>query len=46
MKDFDIGMTFPINYTKADHEGTTQIEIVHVAPDLKWQSIGSGGEKR
>jgi branched-chain amino acid transport system substrate-binding protein len=46
MKDFDIGMTFPVSYTKADHEGTTQIEIVRVAPDLKWQSIGSGGEKR
>jgi len=46
IKDFDIGMTFPVSYTKTNHEATTQIEIVRVGPDLKWESIGSGGEKK
>ena len=43
MKDFDIGLTFPITFTKTSHEGTTQIEIVQVGPDLKWHSVASGG---
>lgn len=45
MKDFDIGVTFPVTFTKTNHEGTTQIEIVRVAPNLDWESIATGGAK-
>jgi branched-chain amino acid transport system substrate-binding protein len=39
MKNFDVGVTFPISYSKDNHEGTTQVEIVRVAPDLKWEAV-------
>ncbi len=39
MKNFDIGVTFPVSYSKDNHEGTTQVEIVRVAPDLKWEAV-------
>jgi branched-chain amino acid transport system substrate-binding protein len=46
VKNFDTGLTFPVSFSKTNHEGTTQIEIVRVAPDLKWESVAaSGGEK-
>jgi branched-chain amino acid transport system substrate-binding protein len=45
MKDFDIGITFPVTFTKDSHEGTKQVEIVRVGPDLKWEAIATGGEK-
>jgi branched-chain amino acid transport system substrate-binding protein len=45
-KNFETGMTFPVTFTKSDHEGTSEIEIVRVAPDLTWQSIGTGGQKK
>jgi branched-chain amino acid transport system substrate-binding protein len=45
MKNFDIGVTFPVSYSKDNHEGTTQVEIVRVAPDLKWESIAQSSGK-
>jgi branched-chain amino acid transport system substrate-binding protein len=45
IKDFDTGMTFPISYSKDNHEGTTQTEIVKVGPDLKWQTVARAGAK-
>jgi len=39
MKNFDVGVTFPISYSNDNHEGTTQVEIVRVAPDLKWEAV-------
>jgi branched-chain amino acid transport system substrate-binding protein len=39
MRNFDTGMTFPISYSKDNHEGTTETEIVKVGPDLKWQAV-------
>lgn len=44
-KNFDIGLTFPVSFSKTNHEGTTQIEIVRVGSDLKWHSIAAGGGK-
>jgi branched-chain amino acid transport system substrate-binding protein len=46
MKNFDTGLTFPVSYSKTDHEGTTQIEIVRVRPDLKWESVAAGGGQK
>ncbi len=47
IKNFDTGVTFPVIFSKTDHEGTTQIEIVRVESDLKWHSIASeGGGKK
>ena len=45
MKDFDTGMTFPVSYTKDNHEGTTLVEIIRVAPDLKWESVAQSTGK-
>jgi branched-chain amino acid transport system substrate-binding protein len=45
MKNFDVGMTFPITYSKDNHEGTTEVEIIRVAPDLKWESIAQSSGK-
>jgi branched-chain amino acid transport system substrate-binding protein len=42
-KNFDTGMTFPISYSKDNHEGTTETEIVKVGPDLKWQAVARSG---
>ena len=42
-KSFDTGMTFPISYSKDNHEGSTQIEIIRVRPDLKWESVSQIG---
>jgi hypothetical protein len=38
-------MTFPITYSKDNHEGTTEVEIIRVAPDLKWESIAQSSGK-
>ena len=38
-KDFDTGMTFPVSYSKDNHEGSTLVEIIRVRPDLKWESV-------
>jgi len=46
MKNFDTGLTFPVSYSSSDHEGTTQIEIVRVRPDLKWESVAAGGGQK
>ncbi|HEY7247788.1 MAG TPA: ABC transporter substrate-binding protein [Xanthobacteraceae bacterium] len=43
IKNFETGMTFPISYSKDNHEGTTQVEIIRVRPDLKWESISKIG---
>jgi uncharacterized membrane protein len=45
MKNFDIGMTFPVSFSKDNHEGTTLVEIVKVAPDLKWESVAQSSDK-
>jgi hypothetical protein len=45
MKNFDIEMTFPVSFSKDNHEGTTQVEIVKVAPDLKWESVAENSGK-
>jgi branched-chain amino acid transport system substrate-binding protein len=45
MKSFDIGMTFPVSFSKDSHEGTTMVEIVKVAPDLKWESVAQSSGK-
>ena len=42
-KNFDTGMTFPISYSKDNHEGTTETEIVRVGQDLKWQAVARSG---
>jgi branched-chain amino acid transport system substrate-binding protein len=39
LKDFDSGVTFPITYSKESHEGTKQVDIIRVKPDLKWESV-------
>jgi branched-chain amino acid transport system substrate-binding protein len=39
LKDFDSGVTFPITYSKESHEGTRQVDIIRVKPDLKWESV-------
>jgi branched-chain amino acid transport system substrate-binding protein len=44
-KNFDTGMTFPISYSKDNHEGTTETEIVRVGQDLKWQAVARSGGK-
>jgi hypothetical protein len=38
-------VTFPISYSKDNHEGTTETEIVKVGPDLKWQTVAQSGGK-
>jgi len=43
IKNFDTGMTFPISYSKDNHEGTTEVEIIRVQPDLKWESVSQIG---
>ena len=43
IKNFDTGMTFPISYSKDNHEGSAQVEIIRVRPDLKWESISQIG---
>ena len=44
-KNFDTGMTFAISYSKDNHEGTTETQIVRVSPDLKWQTVARIGGK-
>jgi branched-chain amino acid transport system substrate-binding protein len=43
LKDFDTGVSFPITYSKESHEGTKQVDIIRVAPDLKWESVSRIG---
>jgi hypothetical protein len=38
-------MTFPISYSKDNHEGTTEVEIIRVRPDLKWESVSQIGRR-
>jgi branched-chain amino acid transport system substrate-binding protein len=45
IKNFDTGMTFPISYSKDNHEGTTEVEIIRVQPDLKWESVSQIGRR-
>jgi branched-chain amino acid transport system substrate-binding protein len=45
IKNFDTGMTFPISYSKDNHEGTTEVEIIRVRPDLKWESVSQIGRR-
>ena len=40
-KNFDTGVTFPISYSKDNHEGTRAVEVIRVAPDLKWETLGT-----
>jgi len=44
-KDFNIGMTFPISYSKTNHEGTTQVEIIKVNDNLEWESVAQSSGK-
>jgi branched-chain amino acid transport system substrate-binding protein len=44
-KNFETGMTFPISYSKDNHEGTTETEIVRVDADLKWQAVARASGK-
>jgi branched-chain amino acid transport system substrate-binding protein len=37
LKEFDTGITFPVTFTKDSHEGTTQVSIIRVNPQLKWE---------
>jgi branched-chain amino acid transport system substrate-binding protein len=43
VKDFDTGVTFPISFGKDSHEGSRQVEIIRVRPDLKWESVARIG---
>jgi branched-chain amino acid transport system substrate-binding protein len=43
LKNFDTGVTFPVTYSRDSHEGTKQVEIIRVAPDLKWESVSRIG---
>jgi branched-chain amino acid transport system substrate-binding protein len=43
VKNFDTGMTFPISYSKDNHEGSREVEIIRVQPDLKWESVSQIG---
>jgi branched-chain amino acid transport system substrate-binding protein len=43
LKDFDTGVTFPVTYNKDSHEGGMQVEIIRVAPDLKWEVVSKIG---
>jgi branched-chain amino acid transport system substrate-binding protein len=43
VKDFDTGVTFPITFSKDSHEGSRQVEIIRVRPDLKWESVARVG---
>jgi len=44
-KDFDTGVTFPISWSKDNHEGSRQVDIIRVRPDLKWESVGQIGTR-
>jgi branched-chain amino acid transport system substrate-binding protein len=37
VRDFDVGVTFPVTFTKESHEGTTHVSIIRVDPNLKWE---------
>ena len=43
LKDFDTGVTFPISWSTDNHEGSRQVEIIRVRPDLKWESVSQIG---
>jgi branched-chain amino acid transport system substrate-binding protein len=40
MQNFDVGTTFPVSYSKTEHNGTPHVELLRVEPDLEWRSIG------
>ncbi len=37
LRDFQTGTTFPVTFTKESHEGTTQVSVIRVSPDLRWE---------
>jgi branched-chain amino acid transport system substrate-binding protein len=45
LKDFDTGVTFPISWSTDNHEGSRQVEIIRVRPDLKWESVSQIGTR-
>jgi branched-chain amino acid transport system substrate-binding protein len=42
-KNFETDLAFPISFSKTNHEGTTEVEIIRVGPDIKWHEIAVGG---
>jgi hypothetical protein len=36
LSNFDTDVTFPVTFTKENHEGTTQTIIIRVGDDLHW----------
>jgi hypothetical protein len=40
-KNFETDLAFPISFSKTNHEGTTQIEIIRVGSDIKWHEIAA-----
>lgn len=40
LKNFKGVGTFPVSYNNTRHEGTDDVEIIEVGPDLSWRAIG------
>ena len=41
LRNFETGTSFPISYSKDNHEGTEQVQIIRVNKDLKWELYGA-----
>jgi branched-chain amino acid transport system substrate-binding protein len=42
LKDFDIGVTFPVTYTSTKHEGTDQVSLLRVSDSGEWEMLSEG----
>jgi branched-chain amino acid transport system substrate-binding protein len=46
LRNFDTGVSFPISYSKDNHEGTDQVKVIRVNKDLKWEVHPASGSTR
>jgi branched-chain amino acid transport system substrate-binding protein len=37
LRNFETGVAFPISYTKENHEGTEQVQVIRVNKELRWE---------
>jgi branched-chain amino acid transport system substrate-binding protein len=42
LKDFDVGVTFPVTYTSTNHEGTDQTSLLTVGDSGQWEILSEG----
>jgi branched-chain amino acid transport system substrate-binding protein len=41
LRDFKTGVSFPMTFTKDNHEGVTKVSVIQVTPEVTWKLLGN-----